>query len=163
VTLISTSVNKIRENISLVSISSIGIISIFLLLILNVVSLQVGRSVPLFRELSIFILVWVVFFSQGSSQIYESNIRISYFFDRLSNRNQRIVSVLATLVVFTTNVALVISGIIGIFQVRGTTTSVANIPVELLYLPLIIGITIAVVCNLVEAEFAFIKKYRGVK
>jgi len=137
--LVASARDRFPVSIDLISgvILIIGTLAVFV----NVLAVFYGIPTAFYIELAILCLMWITFLPHAKMQISERNIRVEYFYDKLSERAQSIWHKIVRLIVDFTRIMIVVSVLVAITSFWGTTTSGAGIPVPLLYAPL--GIALA--------------------
>lgn len=127
-----------------------NVASFLILLVAVLVNLQialsyVGAPLPLLREISQVLAVWVGFLAFSSVTVSNENIAVPYFYNKFPTNVQTYIDQLNKLVIYSVLLSLIISSALLTKAFWTGTTPLANIPLFFIYFPPVIGAGVALV------------------
>jgi TRAP-type C4-dicarboxylate transport system permease small subunit len=109
------------------------------------VALRLTRGSIGLSEVTIYMMIWTAYLPLGTLQQDNRHIRIDYFTSRLSGRTYRAVERGSLILQLLATLYLLQSAVLMLLESAGNATPRLKIPVSLLYLAMIAGVTLLLI------------------
>lgn len=121
-------------------ITSLCVLGIFGLLILNIISRRYALGLTKLNGYAQVLMVWMVFLRMGQEASTNEHIHINYFYKKFSFDRQHTIGRFVLIANIVALSVMFISGIIAIEATWNAQMSVADLPLRLLYIPFVVGV-----------------------
>lgn len=134
----------------LFNVAALLMIIIVVLVNTQIILSNFGIRLGLLRELSRVLAVSLGFFAFPLITIQRNNIEVSYFYDKIPESKRRYVDTVTEFLVFAVIFAIFVSSILATIIFQGSRTSLAGLPVAMIYGPAVLATSVILLAFISE-------------